>query len=692
MSFGAILGRLRRAVIGPPRNPFDPRVREHIALAAFFAWIGLGADGLSSANYGPELGYLALGEHSHLALYLAVLTGVTVFIIALGYNQVIQLFPTGGGGYRVTTSLLGRHAGLIAGVCLIVDYVLTIAISIASGIDALFSLLPLSWLPYKTIAGMAAILLLATLNLRGIKESIAVLMPIFLGFLVTHGGLILWGIGAHSANLPEVVTASVEETLIVADHSSWFGIAAMLLAAYSLGGGTYTGIEAVSNNIQVLAEPRVRTGRMTMMYMAVSLAFVASGIILLYLLWNVRPLPGQTLNAAVFRQITQDWALFGQPIGTAVVTVSLIFAAGLLFVAANTGFLGGPAVLANMAADEWVPHQARSLSNRLVTQNGIFLMSVAALAILVLARGTVEFLVIMYSITVFGAFSLTLLGMCAYWLRVRATHREWPGRLLLSGAGFLICASILATIIWQRYDEGGWITLLIVAALTWAFWMVNRHYRQTRELLARADRVFTRKFIPPKSPPPPLDPSAPTAIFLVGGSIGTGMHSLLWVRRLFPDQFRNFIFVRSGEVDTQSFGGEERLREMTREVDETLDYFVSYCQAHGLAATSFKAFGTDTVSELSRLCERIIAEYPNSIVFASKLIFEDESWWVRMLHNQTALAMQNQLHLRGIQMVILPMIVHRPRIEGEKKRRRSFHWTRTKPEEKVEAPVRRTGA
>ncbi|MBX6368472.1 MAG: hypothetical protein IRZ04_10840, partial [Rhodospirillales bacterium] len=167
---------------------------------------------------------------------------------------------------------------------------------------------------------------------------------------------------------------------------------------------------------------------------------------------------------------------------------------------------------------------------------------------------------------------------------------------------------------------------------------------------------------------------------------------LLWVRRLFPDQFRNFIFVRSGEVDTQSFGGEERLREMTREVDETLDYFVSYCHAHGLAATSFKAFGTDTVSELSRLCERIIAEYPNSIVFASKLIFEDESWWVRMLHNQTALAMQNQLHLRGIQMVILPMIVHRPRIEGEKKRRRSFHWTRTKPEEKVEAPVRRTGA
>src|SRR5919198_6204773 len=138
---------LRRAVVGPPRDPFDPTIRERIALVAFFAWIGLGADGMSSANYGPELGFLALGEHRYLAFFLALLTAITVFIIALGYNQVIQLFPTGGGGYRVTTSLLGRYPGLIAGVCLIADYVLTIAISIASGVDALFSLLPLSWLP-----------------------------------------------------------------------------------------------------------------------------------------------------------------------------------------------------------------------------------------------------------------------------------------------------------------------------------------------------------------------------------------------------------------------------------------------------------------------------------------------------------------------------------------------------------------
>jgi amino acid transporter len=688
---GAILQRLRHAIVGPPRNPFDPKHREGVALAAFVAWVGLGADGLSSANYGPELGFLALEENSHLALYLAILTAVTVFIIALGYNQVIRLFPTGGGGYRVTTSLLGRHAGLIAGVCLVVEYVLTIAISIASGVDALFSLLPLNWAPYKITAGIVAILTLTTLNLRGVRESIAVLMPIFIGFLVTHGGLIVWGIGSHAAEIPEIVGATMSETRSVAQYSGWIGVAALLLSAYSLGGGTYTGIEAVSNNIHTLAEPRVRTGMVTMTYMACSLAFVASGIILVYLLWHVQPTPGQTLNAVAFRAVTSSWSIGGQEIGAVFVTISLFFAAGILVAAANAGFLGGPAVLANMAADEWVPHQARSLSNRLVTQNGILLMGLAAVAILFLTKGNVAFLVVMYAMCVFTAFTCTLLGMCVYWLRMRRMKAEWPSRLLLSAAGFVICFGILAIIVWERFDEGGWVTLIIVGILSLVCLGIRMHYTHTRELVNRADRVFVRKLSPPKSPPPPLDPAAPTAIFLVGGSIGTGMHSLLWVRRLFPNQFRNFLFIRSGEVDTQSFGGDAKLQQMTQEVDETLNYFVAYCHSHGLAASSYKAFGTDTVHELSRVVEQVVAEYPNAIVFASKLIFENDSWLVRMLHNQTALAMQRQLHLRGIQMVILPMIVHSPKAEGERRARRSFHWGQRKAEPDTVEPVRRAG-
>jgi amino acid transporter len=670
-----LFNRLRRMILGPPRNPFDPAIRERIALVAFFAWIGLGADGLSSANYGPELGFLALGDHPGLGIYLALLTGVTVFVIAFGYNQVVQLFPTGGGGYRVSTSLLGPFPGVLAGVCLLVDYVLTIAISIASAVDALFSMLPIEWHFLKIPFGAGLILVLVALNLRGMKESIAVLMPIFVIFLVTHIALIVYGIAVHVPAIPELLRETSFDTARMAETSGGWAIFATLLLAYSLGGGTYTGLEAVSNNVHTLAEPRVRTGKVTMMYMAASLSAVATGIILLYLLWHAHPVGGQTLNAVVFRAIAESW--FGPVVGGVLVTVMLVAEAGLLFVAANTGFLGGPAVLANMAADEWVPHQARYLSSRLVTRNGILLMGLAAVAVLVLAQGQVELLVVLYSITVFGAFALTLLGMATYWVRMRGREKHWLRQLVLAGIGFLVCAGILAAIVIARFAAGGWVTILIVGALVWICYSIKSHYRETRSLLERADRVFARRVSEPSKPPPPLEAKAPTAIFLVGGSLGAGMHSLLWVRRLFPGQFRNFLFVRSGEVDTQSFGGEERLHQLTEEVDSSLQYYVAYCHAHDMAAASYRCFGTDVVRELTELVENIVEEFPNAIVFASKLIFEDDRLLPRLLHNQTALTMQRQLHLRGVQMVVLPMILHSGGETAQPgKKRRSFHWRR----------------
>src|SRR5262252_3571846 len=163
------------ALFGAPLDPFSSQTRQHIALVAFLAWIGLGADGLSSSCYGPEEAFLALGEHTHLALYMAAATALTVFVIAVAYNQVIELFPSGGGGYKVATNLIGPHAGLVSGAALIVDYMLTIAISIASGVDAFFSLLPLEWQSYKLATEVVLIVVLVVLNLRGMKEVIALL-------------------------------------------------------------------------------------------------------------------------------------------------------------------------------------------------------------------------------------------------------------------------------------------------------------------------------------------------------------------------------------------------------------------------------------------------------------------------------------------------------------------------------------
>src|SRR5258708_6053250 len=184
------LGRrtLSTLLIGPARDVRDPEIFHSLSLVAFLAWVGLGSDGLSSSCYGPEEAFIALGPNQYLAVFLALLMALTVFIISASYSQTIDEFPTGGGGYLVATKLLGANAGLVSGCALIVDYVLTIAISVASGADAIFSFLPIAWYPYRFWLALGAVLLMIGMNLRGIKESVLTLLPIFLAFLVMHAG------------------------------------------------------------------------------------------------------------------------------------------------------------------------------------------------------------------------------------------------------------------------------------------------------------------------------------------------------------------------------------------------------------------------------------------------------------------------------------------------------------------------
>jgi len=643
------------ALFGAPLDPFSSQTRQHIALVAFLAWIGLGADGLSSSCYGPEEAFLALGEHTHLALYMAAATALTVFVIAVGYNQVIELFPSGGGGYKVATSLIGPYTGLVSGAALIVDYILTIAISVASGADAVFSLLPVAAQSFKLWTALGLVLLLLYLNLRGMRESITVLLPIFLGFFVTHVLLILYGIAMHAEDLPALIPGTFAETGKLSQDMGWVFAVSLFLRAYSLGGGTYTGIEAVSNNIQSLAEPRVTTGKWTMFYMAVSLSFTAGGIILLYLLWQVAPVEGQTLNAVTFRAIlaSTDWQ--SPVVQDSLLLVVLALEGGLLLVAANTGFLGGPAVLANMAADSWVPHQYRYLSTRLVTQRGIQLMGAAALGILLVTGGRVALLVVLYSINVFLTFSLSLLGLCIYWWRARHDDWRWRHRIALSCLGILVTGSILMVTLVEKFTEGGWMTVVITGVVI-GFCLINHaHYALVRRKIRAADEALGWAAYPDVRDPPSLDPGGHTAVFVVGSSRSGGIYALEWVRREFPGEFRNCVFMNVRTVDARSYGGGDDLERMRQQATEALTYFVNYCHHGGLAAKAYLSFGTDPIEELTKLAEKIYAEFPRSIFFTSKLIFEHDNWYIRQLHSEAALTMLRRLHLRNMPMVILPM-------------------------------------
>ncbi len=304
----SFLSKLRHKIIGSPRNIHDPSIFHKISLIPILAWIGLGADGLSSSSYGPEEAFRALGAHISLAVFLALATSITVFIISYAYSRIIEHFPTGGGGYIVATHTLGEKAGVVSGNALLVDYMLTITVSIASCGDALFSFLPLPLHSFKLPFEFVLILTLIVLNIRGVKESVTVLAPIFIIFVLTHLFLIGYGIVAH---LPQIVPVAREikaNFRLGVSSLGGIGMLALFLRAYSLGGGTYTGIEAVSNGMQIMREPKVHTGKRTMLYMSTSLAFTASGLFLCYLLAKVQPASGQTLNAILAHSLFGNWS------------------------------------------------------------------------------------------------------------------------------------------------------------------------------------------------------------------------------------------------------------------------------------------------------------------------------------------------------------------------------------------------
>jgi amino acid transporter len=642
---------------GKALDPMDPKTRHAIAIIPLLAWVGLGADGLSSSCYGPEEAFLALGANHNMALFLAIATALTVFIIALGYNQIIELFPTGGGGYRVATALLGSKAGLISGSALLVDYVLTIAISLASGVDAAFSLIPPEFQDYKLMIELGLVVFLIFLNFRGIKESIVVLLPIFLGFCITHAILIAYGIGVHAPELGNLMPNAISEANALGSNLGWIMVASLFLKAYSLGGGTYTGLEAVSNNVNTLAEPRVPHGKRTMWYLAFSLAVTAGGIILLYMLWGAEKVDGQTLNATAFGMIIEHLNPNGGSINAISLAVVLLLEAGLLFVAAQTGFLDGPTVLSNMAADYWVPRQFRELSSRLVRQNGILVMGVAAFLILIFTGGSVATLVVLYSINVFLTFSLSLFGMSVYWIK-HSEDKGWFKHFLLSALGFVVTVSILAITISEKLFEGGWLTILVTSVVVILCLLTRRHYEEFRAELSKADDAFPDNLVQgTKANLPALDKSKPAAIILVSRHRGASIHALMWAMRLFP-HYKNYVFVAVGEVDATSFEGHQKMEVLKEQMEKSMSYYIDFCHQHGLAATSKIGFGTDPIKEFMKLTDEAYQEFPNeSISFASKLLFAKTNFFTKFLHNQTPLEIQERLHFTGRQMILLPMRV-----------------------------------
>lgn len=640
--------RLKELVFGPARDLQDQTIFHKVSLIAFLAWIGLGADGLSSSSYGPDEAFRTLGEHTYLAVALAVAVGLTVFIIAAAYSRIIEEFPHGGGGYVVATKLLGERWGVVSGCALLVDYVMTIAVSIASAGDAVFSFLPLEWQPFKLPLAIVTIIFMMILNMRGARESVLALTPIFILFLATHIPIILIGVFSH---LPELPATAHQITSGFKGGWTTLGPGGMILLfihAYSFGAGTYTGLEAVSNGLPIIREPRVENGQKTMLYMALSLAFMASGLLVCYLLFKAAPEPGKTMNAVFLERITA-----GVRFGHTLVVVSLFAEGALLFVAAQAGFLDGPRVLANMALDSWVPRSFSALSERLTTRNGIVLMSIASLAVLIYTKGDVRHLVVMYSINVFLTFSLSMFGMALMLYKKRKEPRS-RRRLALFVIGFSLCVTILVISVVEKFGEGGWLTVLLTTSVIALCFLIRRHYRYVGKQLAK---LFTElEDIPAEheGPLPAPDPQDPTAVVLVAGYGGLGIHTVLNIFRMFPGYFKNLVFVSVGVVDSGGFKGRDSLEELKQRTEEAVSKYIKLANGLGFPASFRMAIGTDAVVEAERLCLEVSRDFPRTTYFAGKIIFHEDKWYERLLHNETAFAIQKRLQLTGRAMVIIP--------------------------------------
>jgi len=399
-----------------------------------------------------------------------------------------------------------------------------------------------------------------------------------------------------------------------------------------------------------------------MRYMATSLSFMVFGLLTLYALYEVMPREGKTLNAVLLEMMSESW---DHRVAYGFVSITLAAEAMVLFIAAQTGFLGGPRILASMASDRWVPTKFTNLNDRFVTQNGVLLMGMAALLMIGISRGSVHFLVVLYSINVFITFTLSQLGMVRHSWISRAKEPSWKSHLTVNAIGFVLTSFILVAVTVIKFAEGGWFTLAVTGGLIVFVSLIHQHYEDTAKMLRRLDDLVLEAVARIEENPkkegdgsrPVCDPKAPTAVVLVNGFTGFGLRTVYLLMQNFHTYYRNFVFVEIGIVDAGTFKGREELERLEASVREDLDSYVEVMRWHGYHAEYYFALGTDVVEEVGKLAPRILEKFPNATFFGGQLVFRRDFFFSQWLHNYTVFAIQRALYQQGIPVFILPVKV-----------------------------------
>jgi amino acid transporter len=599
--------RLKRLMVGAPLATSDEhhqRLGKPTALAVF------ASDAISSTAYASEEILLVLVPAAGLVVALHQLVPISIIVMVLlilvitSYRQTIYAYPNGGGSYVVSRENLGVLPSLVAGASLLVDYVLTVAVSVSAGVAAITSAFP-ALRPDRVVICLGFIVVMTFANLRGVKESGRLFAGPTYVYVLSLGGLIIVGLvrtlTGHLDRLPPN-TEAIDE---LAGGQALTGLTVLLfLRAFSSGAVALTGIEAISNGVPAFRKPESRNASITLIIMGSILGSFFFGISVLANRLEPTPSEGETLLSVMGR------AVFA---GETVPYYVLQFATfAILILAANTAFADFPRVSSILAADGFMPRQLSNRGDRLVFSNGVIALAAVAGALIVAFGGDTSRLIPLYAVGVFCGFTLSQVGMVRHHRRIKEPH--WQRSAVINMIGAIATFIVLMVVLVSKFTIGAWIPAVLIPLIVLIFRRIGRHYQKVRDAL----RV---------EPGTPVARHAHTVVILVG-SINRGvLHAVAYARSMHADRIVAVSVVNSPE-------DEQRILDAWDEFQLPVELRTVFSPYRDLTGPVI-----DVIDELD-------AERPDDVITVVIPEFVVEHWWDQALHNQSALMIRSKLRQR----------------------------------------------
>ena len=590
-------------MIGKPLKTLD---EGQAHLTKFKALALLSSDALSSVAYGTEQITTVLVTLSAAALWYSLPIAAVVLIlllaITLSYRQIIHAYPSGGGAYVVATKNWGDNGGLIAGGSLLVDYMLTVAVSTTSGTEAITSAIPALY-KYSVPISLLIVLAIMLLNLRGMSESANFLtIPVYF-FVVMISVMIIWG-------LINIVTGHVAYHAPADYGHPVAGMSLVLLIrAFSAGSASLTGVEAISNAVPNFNAPKEKNAASTLTIMSLILAAFFAGITFLSFYFGIIPNP----RATVLSQIAAT-VFGGHGVGFYLLQLAT---AMILAVAANTGFSAFPILAYNMAKDKFLPHAFMDRGDRLGYSNGIISLAVGAMILIVIFHGQTNLLIPLYAVGVFVPFTLSQSGMIIHWFRER--DGIWLGKAAINLVGALISLALVGFLFWQHFSNV-WPYLIIMPVLLLLFHNIHSHYQKVGKQLRVAEKTKVQLH----------DYDGATVIVLVGNVTQVTRGAINYARSI-----GDYVIAMHVSFDENPGKEHKTANEFKAEYPD-----VRFVDIH----SSYRSIATPTLRFVDVIAKRAEAKNYSTTVLVPQ--FVPKHPWQLALHNQTALRLRTLLNSR----------------------------------------------